>query len=51
VTVQRMEVGEDGRGQLTSHALQDAQDVVLIVSGLTPVTTERASYSYTIDQR
>jgi immune inhibitor A len=51
VTVQRMEVGADGHGQLTSHNLQDAQDVVLVISGLTPVTTEPASYSYTINPR
>jgi immune inhibitor A len=49
VTVQRMEVGEDGRGQLTSHDLQDSQDVLLVISGLTPVTTEQAMYSYTIN--
>jgi immune inhibitor A len=48
ITVQRMDVGEDGRGQLTSHDLQDSQDVLLVISGLTPVTTEQAPYSYTI---
>jgi len=51
VTVQRMDVNEDGRGQLTSHNLQDSQDVLLVISGLTPVTTEQASYSYTINPR
>jgi bacillopeptidase F (M6 metalloprotease family) len=51
VTVQRMDVGEDGRGRLTSHNLQDSQDVLLVVSGLTPVTTEQATYSYTINPR
>ena len=51
VTVQRMDVDEDGRGQLTSHNLQDSQDVLLVVSGLTPVTTEQATYSYTISPR
>jgi immune inhibitor A len=51
VTVQQMDVGEDGRGQLTSHNLQDSQDVLLVISGLTPVTTEQASYSYTISPR
>jgi immune inhibitor A len=50
VNVERMEVGADGRGQLTSQNLQDAQDAVLIISGLTPVTTEQASYKYTISQ-
>jgi immune inhibitor A len=50
VTVQRMDVGEDGRGRLTSHNLQDSQDVLLVISGLTPVTTEKATYSYTISQ-
>jgi immune inhibitor A len=51
VTVQRMDVGEDGRGQLTSHNVQDSQDVALVISGLTPITTEQASYSYTLTQR
>jgi hypothetical protein len=51
VTVQRMDVGEDGRGQLNSHNLQDSQEVLLVISGLTPVTTEQASYSYTISSR
>ena len=51
VTVQRMDVGEDGRGQFTSHNLEDSQDVLLVVSGLTPVTTEQASYSYTVNPR
>jgi hypothetical protein len=48
VSVQQMDVGGDGRGQLTSHNLQDSEDVLLIISGLTPATTEQASYSYTI---
>jgi immune inhibitor A len=51
VTVQRMDVGDDGRGQLTSHNVQDSQDVALVISGLTPITTEQASYSYTLTQR
>jgi immune inhibitor A len=51
VTVQRMDVGADGRGQLAVDKLQDAEDVVLVISGLTPVTTEQASYSYSIKPR
>jgi hypothetical protein len=51
VTVQRMDVGQDGRGQLTSHNLQDSEDVLQVISGLTPVTTEQASYRYTISPR
>jgi hypothetical protein len=51
VTVHRMDVGEDGRGQLITQDLQDSQDVLLVISGLTPVTTEQASYSYTFSPR
>ncbi len=46
-TVQRMAVGADGSGELTV-SLSDLSEAVLTVSGLTPVTTEPASYSYEI---
>jgi immune inhibitor A len=51
VTVQRMVVGPDGHGQLTVPNLGDLDEAMLIVSGLTPVTTEPARYSYTITQQ
>jgi len=51
VTVQRMLVGPDGRGQLTVPNLGDLDEAMLVISGLTPVTTEPASYSYTITQQ
>ena len=47
VTVQRMVVGPDGRGQLSVSNLGDLNEAMLVISGLTPVTTEPASYSYT----
>ena len=51
VTVQRMVVGPDGRGQLTVPNLGDLDEAMLIISGLTPVTTEPANYSYSITQQ
>jgi hypothetical protein len=51
VTVQRMAVGPDGRGQLTVPNLGDLEEAMLVISGLTPMTTEPASYSYTITQQ
>ena len=51
VTVQRMVVGPDGRGQLTVPNLGDLDEAMLIISGLTPVTTEPARYSYSITQQ
>ncbi len=50
VTVQRMVVGPDGHGQLNVSDLGDLHEAMLVVSGLTPVTTEPASYSYTLTQ-
>jgi hypothetical protein len=51
VTVQRMAVGPDGRGQLGVPNLGGLDEALLIISGLTPVTTEPANYSYTITQQ
>jgi immune inhibitor A len=51
VTVQRMVVGPDGRGQLTVPNLGDLDEAMLIISGLTPVTTEPARYNYSITQQ
>jgi immune inhibitor A len=47
VTVRRMTVGEDGRGELSIPQL-DGGEAVVIVSGLAPVTTETATYSYEV---
>jgi len=51
VTIERMTVGPDGRGQLTVSDLGNLNEAMLMVSALTPVTTEPASYSYTITQK
>ena len=51
VTVQRMVVGPDGLGQVTISDLGSLKEAMLVVSGLTPVTTEPASYSYSITQQ
>ncbi len=51
VKLQRMPVGADGRGQLTLANAENYSHVMLIVSALAPVTTEPASYSYTITNR
>ncbi len=48
VTLERVPVGFDGRGQVTVSGLGDLKDVVLAISALAPVTTEVAAYSYTI---
>ncbi len=48
VTLQRVPVGSDGHGQATISGLGNLKDAVLIVSVLAPVTTEVATYSYTI---
>ncbi len=50
VTVQRMPVGADGRGQLTINNLGDLDKAILVISALAPVTTEAATYSYEITQ-
>lgn len=47
VTVRPMPLSEDNTGQLTIAGLGSTVDLaVLIISGLTPVTTEPASYEY-----
>ncbi len=51
ITVERMTVDPDGRGQLTVDDLGKLDEAVLIISGLAPVTTERATYSYSIATR
>jgi len=51
ITLQRMEVGPDGRGRLEIEDLRNLGEAVLIISALAPATTEPASYSYTITPR
>jgi immune inhibitor A len=47
--VQRMTLDADNRGQLTVTGLdQNNSDVVLVISGLTPFTTEVANYRYSV---
>jgi len=48
LTVERLDVGPDGVGELRIENIEDLQDVTMIVSALAPVTTEKATYSYTI---
>jgi hypothetical protein len=48
VTLQRVPIDDSGRGQITVSGLGNRQDVVLAISALAPVTTEEASYSYSI---
>lgn len=50
ITLQRMPVGADGRGQLSLANLEDLEEAILVISGLAPVTTEPAAYSYEITQ-
>jgi immune inhibitor A len=45
--VERMTLDADNRGQLTVTGLgQDKNEVVLVISGITPFTTEAAPYHY-----
>src|SRR5690606_18942777 len=48
LTVERLDVGPDGVGELRIDNMEDLQDVTMVVSALAPVTTEKATYSYTI---
>ncbi len=48
LTVERLAVGPDGVGELRIDNMADLQDVMMIVSALAPVTTEKAAYGYTI---
>ncbi len=49
VTVQRVNVGPDGRGSLDLSGLGDnGRRAYLVISAITPVTTEKAQYSFEI---
>jgi hypothetical protein len=51
VEVQRLQLDEQKQGRLTIAGLgRDVDRAVLVVAGLTPVTTEWASYAYRIEQ-
>lgn len=51
ITVERMVIGADGRGQITVPDMGNLQDAVLVISALTPVTTEPASYTLDVTQQ
>jgi len=48
VTLQRVPIDPSGHGQISVTGLGSLQDAVLAISALAPVTTEKASYSYSI---
>jgi hypothetical protein len=48
VTVERMEIGPDGRGEFRIENMGDLNEVMLMISAIAPVTTEKAGYRYTI---
>lgn len=49
VTVQRLDVGPDGRGSLSLSGLgANGNRAYLIISAMTPVTTEKAQYGFEI---
>ncbi len=50
VSVDTMQVGPDGRGQLTVDGIGSGETVFMTVSGLTQFTTEPADYSYAIQE-
>lgn len=47
VTVERFDIGPDGVGELRVN-MQGLDEVMMTVSAIAPVTTEKATYSYTI---
>lgn len=49
--VVRVPVGADGAARIDVDGLDRDGEIVLAISGLTPVTTEEALYSYRIEQR
>jgi immune inhibitor A len=51
LTVERMEVGPDGTGDITIENMKDLDEVTMTVSAIAPVTTEKASYSYSISPK
>ena len=47
LTVERVNVGPDGVGELRLENMADLDEVMMAVSAFAPVTTEKAAYSYT----
>lgn len=50
LTVERLKVGPDGVGDLQINNMDQLDEVVLTISAIAPVTTEKATYSYTISR-
>jgi hypothetical protein len=48
ITVKRLELNATGQGMLETSDLGDLEEAVLVISGLAPLTTEPATYGYTI---
>ncbi len=48
VTVERLPVAADGIGELRIDNMDELDEVMVMVSALAPVTTEKANYRYTI---
>ena len=51
VSFERAPVEADGTVHIDVEGLDRRSEVVLAISGLTPVTTEEAFYEYRIEQR
>ena len=49
--VERAQVGANGKLRIDVDGLDRGKEVVLSISGLTPGTTEEASYEYWIERR
>ena len=50
VVVEPLVVGPDGKGQFRLDNMADLDEVMMTISAIAPVTTEKANYSYTITQ-
>ncbi len=50
VAVHRVPVGNDGLGQLRLSGVDRAENLVLVISALAPITVEQASYHYQVTQ-
>ncbi|MGE5603152.1 MAG: hypothetical protein ACM30E_08875 [Nitrososphaerales archaeon] len=48
VTVEKMNVGPDGTGEIRLDNMADLDEVMMTVSAIAPVTTEKADYSYSV---
>ncbi len=50
LTVERLQVGPDGVGELRLNDMADLDEVMMTVSAIAPVTTEKATYSYSFSR-